>query len=41
MAGREEYKDMLDYLYKTRIDKEITEGINRMATDILHPVNEE
>lgn len=38
--GREEYKNMLAYLYKTKIDIFLIEGGEGAETDILHPVYE-
>lgn len=41
IINREEYKDILEYIYKTKIDKNLIEDLNRMTTDILHSVHEE
>ena len=41
IIDREEYKDILEYIYKTKIDKNLIEDLDIMTTDILHPVYEE
>lgn len=40
IINNEEYKDMLDYIYKTKIDKNLIDD-SYMQTDILHFVHEE